>query len=136
MAVTTINTSLTMSDTQGGVYTELSKIVSYPDMGSAPNKLDTTDLSATTVKTYIFGLQEAPDLTFEANYDETVFNTIKGLNGATKWFNLKFGSAGADGIFEWSGQVSVFANGGGVDEVRKMTIVCSCATPITFEYSA
>lgn len=136
MPLSTANTSLKMCDTQGGVYTEVSKITSYPDMGTAPNKLDTTDLSATVVKTYIFGLQEAPDLTFEANYDEAIFNTIKGLNGLTKWFNLMFGTAGADGIFEWSGQISVYLNGGGVDEVRKMTIVCSCATPITFEYSA
>jgi len=136
MALSTINTTLKYCATQGGVYTELSKITSYPDMGSSPSKLDTTDLSATTVKTYIFGLQEAPDLTFEANYDEATYNTIKGFAGTTYWFNLMLGANGADGIFEWSGQVAVYLNGAGVDEVRKMTIVCSCASAVTFEYSA
>lgn len=136
MALSTANTTLKYCATQGGVYTELSKITSYPDMGSAPSKLDTTDLSATVVKTYIFGLQEAPDLTFECNYDEATYNTINAFGSTTYWFNLMLGANGADGIFEWSGQVKVYLNGGGVDEVRKMTIVCSCATPITFEYSA
>ena len=110
---------------------KLCDITSYPDLGTAPSKLDTTDLSATTIKTNILGLQEAPDLTFEANYDETVLATINGLT-ATYHFVVEFGTASADGKFEWNGQVKAYATGGGVDEVRKMTIVCSCATPITF----
>ena len=111
--------------------TKLCDIVSYPDMGSTPSKLDTTDLSQATYKTSILGLQELPDLTFEANYDETVYNTIIGLTG-TYHFSLEFGTTSADGKFEWNGQVRVYANGGGVDEVRKMTITLSASTPITF----
>jgi hypothetical protein len=133
--LSTANTTLNYCATQGGVYTKLCDIVSYPDMGSAPSKLDTTDLSATTQKTNILGLQDAPDLTFECNYDEAVYNTLKGLTG-TYWFNLFFGALGADGIFEWQGKLSVFTTGGGVDEVRKMSVVVSNMTPITFEYSA
>lgn len=134
MALSTANTILKYCATQGGVYSKLVDILSYPDMGSAPSKLETTDLTQTVMKTNMLGLQEAPDLTFECNYDETAFNTINAMAGTLYWFNLCFGSA--DGVFEWSGKVSVFATGGGVDEVRKMTVVVSVATAIAFEYSA
>lgn len=110
---------------------KLLDIVSYPDMGSTPSKLDTTDLSASTYKTSILGLQELPDLTFEANYDETAYNLIMGLT-AVYHFSLEFGLAGIDGKFGWNGQIRIFANGGGVDEVRKMTVTLSASTPIVF----
>lgn len=130
MAVSTANTTLQYSPTDSS-YNTLCNILSYPDMGSSPSKLDTTDLSATTIKTYMFGLMDAPDLTFECNYDETVYNTINTtLAGNTYYFKLLFGAT--DGSFKWQGQVKVFAKGGGVDEVRKMTIVISATTAITF----
>lgn len=129
MALSTQVTTLNYKSTQGGAYAKLVDITSYPDLGSAPSKLDTTDLSATKFKTSILGLQEVPDLTFEANYDKTAFNTINGLSGE-QFFQLVFGTT--DGTFTWKGQVAVYANGGGVDEVRKMTIVLSASTPITF----
>lgn len=129
MAITTASTTLNYS-TNGTVYNKLVDIISYPDMGSTPSKLDTTDLSATTFKTSILGLQEVPDLTFECNYDETAYNTINGLTASNYWFRLTFGTA--DGKFDWQGQVRVYANGGGVDEVRKMTVVLSASTAIAF----
>lgn len=119
--------------TAGGTFSKLVDIVSYPDLGTAPSKLDTTDLSATTTKTSILGLQDAPDLTFECNYDETVLSTLNGLTASNYYFQLNFGST--DGMFNWQGQVRAYANGGGVDEVRKMTVVCSAATPIYFSMS-
>lgn len=131
MASSTAVTTLLTSATQGGTYAKLVDILNYPDLGATPSKLDTTDLTQPTFKTSILGLQEIPDLTFECNYDETAYAAIVAMAGVTKWFHLEFGSAGADGVFEWSGQVAVFANGGGVDEVRKMTVTCSSSTPIT-----
>lgn len=131
MATNTSNTVLTYSTTSNGTYNKLCDIVSYPDLGSAPSKLDTTDLTQTANKTSILGLADAPDLTFDCNYDETAFNTINTLGTTTIYFfRLSFGTN--DGKFEWSGQVRVFANGGGVDEVRKMTVITSAATPVTF----
>jgi hypothetical protein len=91
--------------------------------------LDTTDLSAKKFKTSILGLQDIPDLTFEANYDLDTFTTVNAMTG-THWFNLELGEDGVDGIFEWSGQVAIYKNGGGVDEVRKMTVILSAETPI------
>jgi len=136
MAVSTQVTTLKYTTDMVAPYdtpapSKLCDITNYPDLGSAPSKLDTTDLSATIFKTSMLGLQEVPDLTFEANYDETAFNTMTGLT-ATYHFVLEFGTAGADGKFEWNGQIRVYANGGGVDEVRKMTVVLSASTPLTF----
>lgn len=130
MAINTAGTYLKYS-TDGTLYNTLSPILSYPDMGSTPSKLDTTDLSALKMKTSIHGLQEVPDLTFEANYDKTVYSTIKALIGVQK-LKLEFGETGADGAFTWEGTVDVYANGDGVDAVRKMTINCSAETEIVF----
>lgn len=132
MAINTTSTTLKYS-TDGTSYTKLCDITNYPDLGSTPSKLDTTDLSQTKYKTSILGLQESPDLTFEANYDKTAYTTIAGLEGTTYYIKLEFGEDGTYGAFTWQGQISVYANGGGVDEVRKMTIVTSAETEIDFE---
>lgn len=129
MAVNTAVTTLKYG-TDGLAYAKLVDIVNYPDLGASPSKLDTTDLTQPKYKTSILGLQEIPDLTFECNYDETAFNTINSLALSNYYFKLEFGSA--DGAFTWQGGVSVFANGGGVDEVRKMTVTVSASTPIVF----
>lgn len=129
MAVSTALTILSYS-TDGTTYTKLCDITSYPDFGASPSKLDSTDLTQPTFKTSILGLQEIPDLTFEANYDKTAYNAILALAGDTLKLKVEFGTAGADGVHTWDGQVAVYVNGGGVDEVRKMTITCSASTPI------
>lgn len=131
MAISSATTTLMYCTTENGTYTKLVDIVNYPDLGSTPSKLDTTDLSATKYKTSILGLQEIPDLTFECNYDETAYTTISAIT-TPQFFKLYFGTNGADGIFAWKGQISVYANGAGVDEVRKMTVTLSAETAITF----
>lgn len=128
MAISTQVTTLSSKSLVGDTYAKLVDIVNYPDLGSAPSKLDTTDLSAVKFKTSILGLQEVPDLTFEANYDKAVYNTINGFGNVERFFELKFGTT--DGTFTWKGNIAIYANGAGVDEVRKMTIVLSASTPI------
>lgn len=130
MAISTQITTLSSKLLAGDAYVKLVDITNYPDLGSAPSKLDTTTLSEVKFKTSILGLQEVPDLTFEANYDKTIYNTIVGYGNTERFFELKFGTS--DGTFTWKGNIAVYANGGGVDEVRKMTIVLSASTPITF----
>lgn len=131
MAVSTAITTLmykgspTPSD-----FEKLVDIVSYPDLGSTPSKLDTTDLSAKKFKTSILGLQEIPDLTFECNYDKTAYDKIVALTDKYT-FKLEFGDGGADGAFTWDGKIQIYVSGGGVDEVRKMTIILSAETEIT-----
>lgn len=128
MAVSTASTILSYSSAEG-TFTKLVDITNYPDLGATPSKLDTTDLTAKKFKTSILGLQEIPDLTFEANYDKEAYTLIDGLTD-TYTFKLEFGEGGVDGTFTWDGQVSVFTVGAGVDEVRKMSVTCSAETEI------
>lgn len=125
-----ITTGTSTNTTAGGTFAKLCDIISYPDMGATPSKLDTTTLTEGTYKTSTLGLQEVPDLTFEANYDDTVYGTINALSASNYFLQLVFGTN--DGKFDWQGQIKCYTNGGGVDEVRKMTIVLSASTPITF----
>lgn len=129
MATSTAGTLLKYSTLPVTTYTKLLDIVTYPDMGATPNKLDTTTLTATKYKTSILGLQELPDLTFEANFDETTYLAIVALANTNLGFQLDLG---AEGTFTWQGQVAIYLNGGGVDEVRKMTVTCSASTEIVF----
>ena len=128
MAISTANTILSYSSADGE-FTKLVDITNYPDLGATPSKLDTTDLTAKKFKTSILGLQEIPDLTFEANYDKEAYALIDGLKD-TYTFKLEFGENGVDGTFTWDGQVSVYTVGAGVDEVRKMSVTCSAETEI------
>lgn len=129
MAVSTAGTILKYNNGTSDV--KLVDILSYPDLGATPNKLDTTTLSALKFKTSILGLQDIPDLTFECLYDKAALTLINGLTG-TKSLTLEFGQSGADLIAKWTGQISAYPNGAGVDEVRKMTVTCSAETEILF----
>lgn len=115
--------------TAGTAFAKLVDITNYPDMGSTPSKLDTTDLSQSALKTSILGLQELPDLTFECNYDEAVYSTISAMT-SNYTFGLYFGTT--DGVFTWDGQIRIYVTGAGVDEVRKMTVVLSASSAIDF----
>lgn len=138
MAISTAITTLSYESAVAGTFTKLCDITSYPDTGSAPSLLDSTTLSAEKYKTNIFGLQEAPEMSFEANYDENTLIAINNMANTVKNWKLSFGDlttttlAGEDGTFTWSGMVTAYANGAGVDEVRKMTIIVSCESGLTF----
>ena len=135
MAVSSNITTLLQSTDQTGTtppYTKVCDIVDYPDLGATPNKLDTTTLSNEIYRSSILGLQDLPDLTFTANYTEADYQAVKALEGQKLWFHLEFGAGGANGTFEWQGELQVFAVGAGVDEVRQMSITLSAETEITF----
>ena len=126
----TINTTL-FSGTSAESLTKVCKIKSYPDLGSAPNTLQTTDLEDTS-HTYTFGVQDTGSLEFTANYDATSYASVKAMAGTTRYFELRFGDAGADGKFTWQGEIDVYVTGGDVDAIREMVIVSVPSTVITF----
>jgi len=130
MATSTAGTYLMYSTDDGLTYDELCKIKDYPILGSAPNKIDTTDLSATEMTTYIFGLKDAPDFNFKANYDKTVFSTISALNDEYKFAIYMGDMTGTDGKYGWSGTVDIVIEGGAVNGVREMTVYCSASTAV------
>jgi hypothetical protein len=128
MAISTYGVQL-MTSTDGTAYTKLCDVKDFPDLGGAPELLETTTLSD-GAQTYINGIQNIKALEFTANYDDTVYDTLAALTG-TKKFAVWFGTAGADGKFKFDGQLAVWAVGGKVNSVVDMKISIAPSTVIT-----
>ena len=118
-----------------GSYAKLIDIKDYPDLGGAPESLDTTTLSD-PMHTYIPGIQDTEALTFTANYTAADFATVDALKDTDTDFAVWFGATeaggvytpdGSDGKFEFTGRASVYVNGAGVN----MTITIMPSTVIT-----
>lgn len=119
-------------------YEKLINIKDFPDLGGAPEMLETTTLSD-NMQTYIPGIQSLDALEFTANYTKEDFTKLKALEGQKIELAVWFGGTGegasltptgSDGKFEFTGQLSVFPVGGGVNEVVDMTITIAPSTPI------
>jgi len=104
-------------------------IKDFPDLGGAPEMLETTTLSD-SAKSYIAGIKDQQALEFTANYDADDMDAIALLTG-TQDFQLWFGASGASGKFAFSGTISAYVVGAGVNEVVDMKIVIVPSTPIT-----
>lgn len=136
MAISTYKVFLMHYETSA--YKKLVDIKSFPDLGGAPEMLETTTLSD-FMQTYIAGIQSLDALEFEANYTKTDYTALKALEGKTEKYAVWFGGSesggtltpnGEDGKFEFEGQLSVYAAGGGVNEVVGMNISIAPSTPI------
>ena len=110
-------------------YEKLIDIKDFPDLGGAPEMLETTTLSD-KMQTYIPGIQSLDGLEFTANYTKAEFVKLKALEGKDESYAVYFGEDGADGKFAFKGSLSVFPVGGGVNEVVGMTISIAPSTPI------
>ena len=138
MAISTYKVFL-MKSTDGSQYEKLIDIKDFPDLGGAPENLETTTLSD-AMQTYIPGIQSLDALEFNANYTKADFDELKELEGQELYYAVWFGGTvsgatvtptGSDGKFNFKGQLSVFPTGGGVNEVVGMTITIAPSTPIT-----
>ena len=139
MAISTYKVFLMYKASASADYTKLVDIKEFPDLGGEPELLETTTLSD-GMQTFIPGIQQLDSMTFTANYTKTDYTTLKGLEGTEKSYAVWFGGTvsgatvtptGSDGKFEFDGQLSVYANGGGVNEVVNMSITIAPSTPIT-----
>ena len=108
---------------------KLCDIKDFPDLGGAPEMLETTTLSD-AAKTYIAGIQDQQALEFTANYTAVAYAAVNALTTTTA-FTLEFGAAGASGTFAFSGTASAYIVGAGVNEVVDMKIVIVPSTAIT-----
>ena len=122
----------------GDAYEKLIDIKDFPDLGGAPEMLETTTLSD-KMQTYIPGIQSIDALEFSANYTLADYKNLKALEDAEEDYAVWFGGTesagvvtptGSDGKFAFTGQLSVFAAGGGVNEVVGMTVTIAPSTPI------
>lgn len=142
-ATSTYKTFLMKGSTSGGTTTweKLVDIKSYPDLGGAPELLETTTLSD-KMRTNILGIQGSDSMEFTCNYDKTDYATIAALESAGEEIELAvwFGGTesggtvtptGSEGKFSFKGYISVHVNGGEVNAVREMTVTVAASTVIT-----
>ena len=125
----------------GETWGKLIDIKDFPDLGGSPELLEITTLSD-RMQTYIPGIQSLDALEFTANYTKADYTTLKALEGVENEYAVWFGGTesgdtvtptGSEGKFKFTGALSVYASGGGVNEVVGMTITIAPSTPITME---
>ena len=129
MAISTYGIFL-MHKASGSTYTKLIDIKDFPDLGGAPEMLETTTLSD-SMQTFIEGIQSSDALEFSANYTKEDFGKLNALKGKEEAYAVYFGEEGTNGKFEFSGYLSARVTGGGVNEVVGMTISIAPSTVIT-----
>lgn len=129
-AYSTINTVLKFG-TAASSLTQLCKIKSYPDLGGAPDTIETTDLEDTS-QTFVAGVQSVDQMEFTANFTPEAYTALKTNEGVDGYFELDFGQNGSEGKFTWQGSYSAYVNGGDVNAVRECTIVVTPSTAITY----
>lgn len=120
-------------------YEKLVDIKDFPDLGGAPEMLETTTLSD-KMQTYIPGIQSNDALEFTVNYTKDDYNKLKALEGTESDYAVWFGGTesggvvtpdGSNGKFEFKGNLSVYVVGGGVNEVVDMNVTIAPSTGIT-----
>lgn len=142
MATSTYLTFLMHGTGTGTVtYEKLIDIKEFPDLGGTPENLDTTTLT-NKGRTYIPGIQENEALTFTANYDPTSYAALKALANQDEKYAVWFGGTendnadptptGSVGKFSFTGSLSVFVTGAGVNAVREMSISIMPSSDISF----
>lgn len=140
MAISTYKVFLMHKAAREEAFSKLLDIKEFPDLGGEPEMLETTTLSD-NMQTYIPGIQSLDGLSFTANYDKEQFKTLKALEGKDEQYAVWFGGTetggvltpdGSNGKFSFTGQLSVYPVGGGVNEVVDMNISIAPSTPIQF----
>lgn len=104
--------------------TSLSKVVDikdFPDLGGAPEVLETTTLSD-QIQTYILGIQGSGMMEFTCNYTKEDFDEVMKDANKDLYYALEFGDKGDEGIFEWQGQHTAWVVGAGVNAVTEFKI--------------
>lgn len=123
-------------------YAKMVDIKDIPDLGGAPESLESTTLSD-SIQTYVQGIQSAEALEFTANYTPEDFKTLKDSSGVKQDYSVWFGGTvgingtvtptGEYGKFNFSGTHSVRVTGVGVNEVVGMAISIAPSTPIVMD---
>lgn len=142
MEISTYKTFLMTKDTN--TWKKVIDIKEFPDLGGTPEMIETTTLSD-KVQRNIPGVQSLDALEFTANYTLTDYKALKALEGTEKEFAVWFGGTesgdtvtpnGSDGKFKFKGQLSVYTNGGGTNEVVEMTISIAASSAIVIDTGA
>ena len=141
--ISTYQTYLMYRTTTNGEYGKLIDITSFPDLIPPKERIDISSLSD-YMRTYINGIGDTSEMSFNANYTPANYAAISALEGTQTEYAVWFGATGDAGSevpdghmgkFSWTGDISAGISGGGVNEAVGMTINCTPATVITFSAS-
>lgn len=123
-------------------YEKLIDITEFPDLGTDPEMLETTTLSD-RMQTFIMGIQGNEAMTFNTNYNNEGYMALKALKNKEEGYAVWFGGTenddgtvtptGEEGKFSFNGQLSARITGGGVNEVRGMSITIAPTSVIVEE---
>ena len=111
-------------------WSKLVDIKDFPDLGAAPEPLETTTTSD-PARTYIPGIENTEQKTFTCNYNPTDYATLAALKDTEIDVAMWFGASEAGGVytpdgnmgkFVGKGYIDVFVAGGGINEVVNMTV--------------
>ena len=130
--ISTYQTYLMYRTNTSASYAKVIDITNFPDLIGTPERIDITSLSDGQ-RVYIPGISDREDMTFNANYTADNFKAVKALENNQYYYALYFGSTGAEGIFEWTGDVRAGVTGGGVNEAVGMTVTCTPSTEVIFK---
>lgn len=138
MAISTYKVFLMKKGTTGDTYEKLIDIKEFPDLGGAPEMLETTTCSD-PAQTYIKGIQSQDALEFTTNYTKEDYDKLSKLSGIETDYSVWFGGTetagkatptGSDGKYDFKGDLSVYITGGGTNEVVSMTVSIAPSTVI------
>jgi len=119
-AISTMGVTLKWGENQNTL-TKKIDIKNFPDLGGAPEMLETTTLSD-EAQTFIPGIQSMDALEFTANYTKTDYEAVLADEGKELYYALEFGENGSEGVFQWRGQHTVWVTGAEVNSVVEMVI--------------
>lgn len=124
-------------------YEKLIDIKDFPNLGGEPELIEVTTLSD-KMQRFVKGVQSLEALSFTANYDPTDYQACQELENKQEDYSVWFGGTESAGVvtptgslgkFSFTGDLSVFAAGGGVNAARDMTITIAPSTVITPSFS-
>lgn len=131
MAISTYGVTLKWGETSAAL-TKVIDIKNFPDLGGAPELIETTTLSD-AMQTFINGIQTAGEMAFTCNYTKADFLAVETDANKQLYYALEFGEAGDEGTFEWQGEHSVYVTGADVNGVVEMVISIAPSTKPTLK---
>lgn len=131
MAITTYGITLKWG-TDPESLTKKVDIKDFPDLGGAPELLETTHF-LNPAQTFVLGIQSMDAMEFTANYTKSDYEAVLADANKKLYYALEFGIDGSEGVFEWQGEHTVWVTGAGVNAVVEMKIGIAPSTKPTLK---
>lgn len=116
--------TLSYSTTNSGTFTKLFSIKGVPALIGKRKTLSTTTCDDDQ-ETSIQGIKEQVTPEFKGNYNTTEYETAKGLEGETKYWQVKLPD---NSKITWQGQITMSISEAGYDDVLEMVATITTET--------